>query len=85
MVPTDLEPGRGAFPGAEELLDIWHAAEHLADGAKAACGAGEEAGRQAERGKLRLLADGYCGVVEWVGELTATGRWAATGPHWAGS
>jgi hypothetical protein len=61
------------FPGAEELLDIWHGAEHLADGAKAACGAGEEAGRQAERGKLRLLADGYCGVVEWVGELTATG------------
>ena len=48
-------------------------------GRKAACGAGEEAGRQAERGKLRLLADGYCGVVEWVGELTATGALGGDG------
>jgi len=62
------------FPGAEELLDIWHGAEYLADGAKAVCGQGSEAAKeQTEKGKQRLLGDGYCGVVEWIGELTATG------------
>jgi hypothetical protein len=60
------------FPNAQEVLDIWHGAEHIADGAKAACGqSGEAAREQGEQGKRRLLADGYCGVVEWVGELTA--------------
>jgi hypothetical protein len=59
------------FPGAAELLDIWHGAEHLADGAKAACGPDSAAAQaQAQRGKERLLADGYWGVTEWVGELT---------------
>lgn len=62
------------FPGAGETLDIWHGAGHLADGAKAACGQGTGAARaQAEafaaRGKERLLADGYWGVTQWVGEL----------------
>ena len=62
------------FAGAEQVLDIWHGAEYIAEGAKAACyPSGEAAKEQAERGKQRLLADGYCGVVEWVGELTATG------------
>lgn len=61
------------FPGADELLDIWHGAEHVADGAKAACGPdGAAAQAQARRGKERLLADGYWGVTEWVGELTGT-------------
>jgi hypothetical protein len=63
------------FPGACELLDIWHGAEEIADGAKAACGQGSEAAKEqakaeAKRGKQRLLEDGYWGVVEWVGELT---------------
>jgi len=63
------------FADAEQLLDIWHGAEHLADGAKAACGQGSEAAKatakaQAQRGKERLLADGYWGVIQWVGELT---------------
>lgn len=62
------------FPGAEEVLDIWHGAERIADGAKAACGrSGEVAMEQAERGKQWLLSDGYCGVVEWVGEMTVAG------------
>lgn len=61
------------FPGADELLDIWHGAENLADGAKAACGPGSAAAKeQAQRGKQRLLEDGYWGVTEWVGELTGT-------------
>jgi hypothetical protein len=62
------------FPGAFELLDLWHGAEHLAAGAKAVCGQGsaaaqEQARAAAERGKQRLLQDGYWGVTEWVGEL----------------
>lgn len=61
------------FAGCKELLDIWHGAEHLADGAKGVCGPNrEEAQAQAQRGKERLLADGYWGVMEWVGELTGT-------------
>jgi hypothetical protein len=65
------------FDGADELLDIWHGVEHIGDGAKAACGQGSaaaqaEAKAQAQRGKERLLADGYWGVTEWVGELTGT-------------
>ena len=61
------------FPGAEELLDIWHGAERLAAGAKAACGQGSEAAKaQAQRGKQKLLEDGYWGVTEWVGELAGT-------------
>jgi hypothetical protein len=61
------------FSGADELLDIWHGAEQIADGAKAACGRGSEAAQaQAQRGKERLLEDGYWGVTEWIGELTGT-------------
>jgi hypothetical protein len=68
------------FPGAEEVLDIWHGAEHIADAAKAACvQSGEVASEQTERGKQRLLADGYCGVVEWVGELTEAGALGGDG------
>ena len=69
----DLEPGRGAFPRRRRSAwTIWHGAGHLADGAKAAFGSGsDEAGRQLERGKQRLLEDGYWGVTEWVGELAA--------------
>jgi hypothetical protein len=59
------------FAGADEALDFWHGAEHLADAAKAACAAQSgEADRQTNRGKVRLLEDGYWGVTEWIGELT---------------
>lgn len=77
----------GHFPGALELLDIWHGAEAIGDGAKAACGQGSEAAREqakaaAQDGKQRLLQDGYWGVTEWVGELagkTLGGDGAALG------
>lgn len=66
------------FGGCAELLDIWHGAEHIADGAKAACGpSGVQVPAQTQRGKERLLADGYAGVTEWVAELT--GQVAAGG------
>jgi hypothetical protein len=68
------------FPSADNVLDFWHGAEHIADGAKAACGPNVTvAHEQAERGKQRMLADGYCGVVEWVGELTAVGALGGDG------
>jgi hypothetical protein len=58
------------FPGAFELLDIWHGAEGIGDGAKAVYGQGSDAAKVAARdGKRRLLEDGYWGVTEWVGEL----------------
>jgi hypothetical protein len=58
------------FPGASQVLDVWHGAEHLAAGAKAVFGDGTETAReQAARGRQRLLEDGYWGVTEWVGEV----------------
>jgi hypothetical protein len=62
------------FPGAFELLDIWHGAEEIGAGAKAVYGQGSETAKEqakaaARDGKQRLLQDGYCGVTEWVGEL----------------
>ena len=60
------------FPDADELVDIWHGAEHMADGAKKVFGQGsEQAKEQGARGRQRLLEDGYWGVTEWVGELAA--------------
>jgi hypothetical protein len=59
------------FPGASNVLDYYHGAEHLAEGAKAVFGDGSaETHAQTERGRLRLLEDGYWGVTEWVGEVT---------------
>jgi hypothetical protein len=73
------------FAGAGQLLDIWHAAEHLADGAKAVFGAGSDPAKaRAEQGRAALLADGYAGVTLWVGELAGQlpsgGDGAALGP-----
>ncbi len=71
------------FPGAAGCLDVYHAAEHLADAARRALGQGAAARAQAERGRTRLLEDGYWGVTEWVGQLSgqvpAYGEGAALG------
>lgn len=58
------------FPGARQVLDIWHGAEHLSAGAKAVFGEGATAQAHGKHGKQRLLADGYAGVTDWVGNLT---------------
>jgi hypothetical protein len=72
------------FPGASQCLDFWHAAGHLGDGAKAVFGSGVEAEAALDRGKKKLLEDGYGGVVEWIGglglEIPAGGDGAALGP-----
>jgi hypothetical protein len=58
------------FPGAPGLLDVYHGAQKLAEGAKAVFGEGSaQAKAYAERGRMRLLEDGYWGVTEWVGEV----------------
>jgi hypothetical protein len=58
------------FSGASQCLDFWHGAGHLGEGAKAVFGSGSgEAEAELDRGKRRLLDDGYWGVTEWVGEL----------------
>jgi hypothetical protein len=59
------------FPGAAGCLDIYHGAEHVADAARRVLGEGTAARAQAERGRTRLLEDGYWGVAEWIGELGA--------------
>jgi hypothetical protein len=50
------------FPGASENLDIHHGAEHVAEAARGVFGEGTaDARSEAERGRLRLLEDGYGG------------------------
>jgi hypothetical protein len=59
------------FPPARQCLDVYHALEHIASAARRVFGEGTaQAQAQAARGGQQLLADGYAGVVEWVGELT---------------
>jgi hypothetical protein len=48
------------FPGASQCLDFWHGTGHLGDAAKAIFGSGSgEAEAELDRGKKRLLEDGY--------------------------
>jgi hypothetical protein len=58
------------FPAADGLLDVFHGRSRVAEGAKGAFGEGtDRAKRQTERGQQQLLADGYAGVTDWVGEI----------------
>jgi hypothetical protein len=56
------------FGGAEQLLDIYHALEHLAEVGRAAVGEGDALKEWLTRARCRLLADGYAGVCEVVAE-----------------
>jgi hypothetical protein len=57
------------FPGAKQTLDFWHGADYLDAGAKAILGPTEAAKAAFQRGKGKMLEDGYWGVTEWIGEL----------------
>lgn len=60
------------FPHARGCLDVFHATEHVSDAAKAYLGEGNAAAQAARtRGESLLLADGYAGLVAWVGELAS--------------
>jgi hypothetical protein len=55
------------FADWQGTLDIFHSSEWLAKAAKAGCGEGsEEAARWLKEARLALLADGYCGLCEYV-------------------
>jgi hypothetical protein len=58
------------FPQAGGVLDVFHAAEHIRDTARALFGEGTaEAVRLGDRGTALLVSDGYAGLTDWVGEL----------------
>lgn len=60
------------LPGAAELLDIYHAGEHLSDAGKVLFGAGTaEAAAWLEAGRRRLLSDGWWGLCEQIGQALA--------------
>lgn len=57
------------FPGCRQVLDVFHALEHLGTASKAMYGEGTEAaGTSFESGKAKILAGGWRGVCEYVGE-----------------
>ena len=63
------------FPAAAQVLDIFHAAQHIAAAANALHGEGT-AGAAAwlEEGRARLLADGWPGLMDHVGATPSEGR-----------
>jgi hypothetical protein len=72
------------FPGHRGCLDVYHGAGRIAEAANRVFGEGTPPARaEGERGRDRLLQDGYWGVTEWVGEvsqrLAAGGAGAALG------
>lgn len=66
------------FPGAAEVLDIFHASQHIAAAAHALHGEGTAAAAGwLEGGRSRLLADGWPGLMDHVGATPSEGRPAA--------
>lgn len=62
------------FPAAAQVLDIFHASQHIAEAANAVHGAGTAAAADwLERGRRRLLADGWEGLCDHVGATLAAG------------
>ena len=71
----DLERRRAQFPAAAQVLDIFHASEHLAAAARALFGDGAAAAADwADRGRRSLLADGWPGLLDHIGATPAEGR-----------
>ena len=61
------------FAGAEPVLDLFHAVEHMAELSRAGFGDDGEAGRAWLDGARRaLLADGWAGVCEYVASESAS-------------
>ena len=66
------------FPAAAQVLDIFHASQHLAAAAAALHGEGAEAAAEwTDRGRRALLADGWPGLLDHVGVTPTEGRTAA--------
>jgi hypothetical protein len=61
------------FPGCRQMLDIFHAAEHIADAAKGLFGEGTpQAATWREGGRQGLLSDGWAGLCDHIGTTLAT-------------
>lgn len=58
------------FPHAAHVLDVFHSVEKIAEASKTYLGEGAVATTACERGRNHLLADGYEGLVDWLGELS---------------
>lgn len=58
----------GRFGGATQLLDIYHAVEHLAVVGRATVGEGDALRRWLDGARAKLLGDGYAGVCEIVAQ-----------------
>jgi hypothetical protein len=57
------------FPGCKQVLDVYHALEHVGTAAKKMYGEGtEEATTSFESGKAKLLAEGWKGISAYVGD-----------------
>lgn len=56
------------FSGATQVLDVYHALEHLAVVGRAAVGDGEPLTGWMENARRKLVGDGYAGVCEIVGQ-----------------
>jgi hypothetical protein len=66
------------FPAAGQVLDIFHASQHLAAAAAALHGEGTAAAAEwADAGRRSLLADGWPGLLDHVGATPGEGRSAA--------
>ena len=63
------------FPAAEQVLDIFHASQHIAAAAVALHGEGTAgAADWLERGRARILADGWPGLLDHLGATPTQGR-----------
>jgi hypothetical protein len=66
------------FPAAQQVLDIFHASQHLAAAAGALHGEGSAAaGEWTDAGRRALLADGWPGLLDHLGATPAESRTAA--------
>lgn len=52
------------FAGAAQVLDVYHAVEHLATAARAAWGEGPELAGWLDAARRLMVGDGYCGACE---------------------
>lgn len=59
------------FYGAAQVLDIWHGLENVAEAGRLALGGGPEFQAWLRQAKGKLVGDGYAGVCEALGSLTA--------------
>jgi hypothetical protein len=61
------------FGGCHQVLDLYHAAEHIAAAARRRFGEGTaEAARWLDRGRSLLLSDGWAGLCDHLGQTLAT-------------